>query len=196
MNNARNYRDWTGRQRADPHGYKEAWLVLWEAIRQRSFWPCVILALCTVYLACFHSYQQFLAPGERGVVFGIAKDRRQAKIILRYPRPDAFGNDRAGMVRCSRRVCGVVCVCRAASHTPVTISDERRADVSILLAKFKETALWYDPRGVSCPWCVGRRGGRTAVMPWPNVLSYGPAGKPFGGHSLDEKKALKSHDHA
>jgi hypothetical protein len=45
-----------------------------------------LLALVEVYLAAFHSYQQFLAPGERGVVFIIACDRKQSRIILRYIR--------------------------------------------------------------------------------------------------------------
>jgi len=46
-------------------------------------------ALCwrwspSVYLAAFHSYRQYLAPGERGTIMVIACDRRQARTIFRY----------------------------------------------------------------------------------------------------------------
>jgi hypothetical protein len=43
-----------------------------------------VLALIAVWLACFHSYRQYLAPGERGTIFIVASDRRQARTILRY----------------------------------------------------------------------------------------------------------------
>jgi len=43
-----------------------------------------ILSLCAVYLAAFHSYRQYLAPGERGTIMVIACDRRQARTIFRY----------------------------------------------------------------------------------------------------------------
>lgn len=43
-----------------------------------------ILALIAVWLACFHSYRDYLAPGERGTIFIVASDRKQARVILRY----------------------------------------------------------------------------------------------------------------
>ena len=43
-----------------------------------------VLALIAVWLACFHSYRQYLSPGERGTIFIVASDRRQARVILRY----------------------------------------------------------------------------------------------------------------
>ena len=45
-----------------------------------------ILALTSVFLACFHDYRPYLAPGERGTVMIIASDRKQARTILRYIR--------------------------------------------------------------------------------------------------------------
>jgi len=41
-------------------------------------------ALISVFLACFHDWQPYLAPGERGHIFIIAVDKAQAGIIRRY----------------------------------------------------------------------------------------------------------------
>ena len=43
-----------------------------------------ILALLAVYVACFRDYTPYLAPGEVPVVALIAKDRAQARVLLRY----------------------------------------------------------------------------------------------------------------
>jgi hypothetical protein len=45
-----------------------------------------VLALCAVFLACFRDHGRNLAPGERGTVMVIARDRVQARTILRYVR--------------------------------------------------------------------------------------------------------------
>src|SRR5580658_10490077 len=42
-----------------------------------------ILALLAVYVACFRDYTPYLAPGEVPVVALIAKDRAQARVLLR-----------------------------------------------------------------------------------------------------------------
>jgi hypothetical protein len=42
------------------------------------------LALIAVYLACFRSYDQFLAPGEVATVGVLAVDKAQAKVIFRF----------------------------------------------------------------------------------------------------------------
>ena len=39
-----------------------------------------------MFLATFRNYQQYLAPGERGTILVIARDRRQARTIFRYLR--------------------------------------------------------------------------------------------------------------
>ena len=39
-----------------------------------------------MYLAAFHDYRRYLAPGERGTVLIIATDRKQARTIFRYVR--------------------------------------------------------------------------------------------------------------
>jgi hypothetical protein len=43
-----------------------------------------VSALISVFLACFHDWAPYLAPGERGFIFIIAVDKAQAGIIRRY----------------------------------------------------------------------------------------------------------------
>src|SRR4051794_37052609 len=62
----------TGRVDAPAGGFTEAWLPCGRR-GGKSF----ILALIAVYLACFQSWRQYLAPGERGYIVIIAADRRQ-----------------------------------------------------------------------------------------------------------------------
>jgi hypothetical protein len=73
------YRSFTGRSELPSAPTSEAWLVCGRRAG-KSF----VLALIAVYLACFHDYRRYLAPGERGTVMVIATDRRQARVILRY----------------------------------------------------------------------------------------------------------------
>ena len=49
-----------------------------------------VLALIAVYLATFHDWRGYLAPGERGVIMIIATDRRQARVLFRYVRALLF----------------------------------------------------------------------------------------------------------
>jgi hypothetical protein len=57
----------------------EAWLVCGRRAG-KSF----ILALIAVYLATFRDYRKSLTHGERGTVMVLARDRAQARTILRY----------------------------------------------------------------------------------------------------------------
>jgi hypothetical protein len=75
------YRECTGRTEAPMTPATEGWLVCGRR-SGKSF----ILALCAVFLACFRSYSQHLAPGERATIMVIAADRKQARVILRYIR--------------------------------------------------------------------------------------------------------------
>lgn len=59
----------------------EGWLICGRRAG-KSF----MLALVAVFLACFHDYRKYLAPGERGTVLVIATDRKQARVITRYIR--------------------------------------------------------------------------------------------------------------
>jgi hypothetical protein len=73
------YRECTGRSQPPKVAASEAWL----ACGRRSG-KSFILALCAVFLAAFHDYRRYLSPGERGTVFILASDRKQARVILRY----------------------------------------------------------------------------------------------------------------
>jgi hypothetical protein len=80
------YRECTGRSEAPTAAATEGWLICGRR-SGKSF----VLALCAVYLAAFHTYRQFLTPGERGVVLVIASDRKQARVIFRYVKALLLG---------------------------------------------------------------------------------------------------------
>jgi hypothetical protein len=69
----------TGRETPPTGQAREGWFVV-----GRRGGKSRIAALVAVYLSCFRSYKDVLAPGERGVVMLIACDRQQAKVLMRY----------------------------------------------------------------------------------------------------------------
>jgi hypothetical protein len=71
----------TGRTEPPSAPASEGWLICGRR-SGKSF----TLALIAVFLACFHNYRKYLAPGERGTVLVIATDRKQARVITRYIR--------------------------------------------------------------------------------------------------------------
>jgi hypothetical protein len=73
------YQQCTGRELPPATAVNEVWLCIGRR-GGKSF----ILALIAVFLACFHEYRQYLAPGERGTIVIIAADRKQARTIFRY----------------------------------------------------------------------------------------------------------------
>jgi hypothetical protein len=73
------YQRVSGRKEPPTDIAKEVWLVI-----GRRGGKSRVLALIAVWLACFHDYRDYLAPGERGTVQVIASDRKQARTILRY----------------------------------------------------------------------------------------------------------------
>ena len=75
------YRRCTGRARPPRAPIHEAWIVAGRR-GGKSF----VLALCAVFLACFRDWRSHLIPGERAVVMVIARDRKQARVILDYVR--------------------------------------------------------------------------------------------------------------
>jgi hypothetical protein len=80
------YRECTGRDTPPTAPASEGWLICGRR-SGKSF----MLALVAVYLAAFHSYRQYLAPGERGVVLVVASDRKQARVIFRYVKALLLG---------------------------------------------------------------------------------------------------------
>jgi hypothetical protein len=81
------YRECTGRTEPPTAPATEGWLIC----GRRSGKSFMGLALVAVYLAAFHQYRQYLAPGERGVILVIASDRKQARVIFRYVRALLLG---------------------------------------------------------------------------------------------------------
>jgi hypothetical protein len=73
------FRDCTGRTAIPTEPFSESCLVI-----GRRGGKSRMLALIAVYLACFRSYGQYLAPGEVATIAVIAADRKQARSIFRY----------------------------------------------------------------------------------------------------------------
>jgi len=69
----------TGRETAPEQQVEEAWLICGRRAGKTR-----MAALIAVFLSCFKSYDQHLAPGERITVMVLACDRRQARTIFRY----------------------------------------------------------------------------------------------------------------
>jgi hypothetical protein len=73
------FKQCTGRSVAPTAAFTEAWLVCGRRGGKSS-----VLALVAVYLSCFKSYKEHLAPGEVATVRIMAADRAQARTIFRY----------------------------------------------------------------------------------------------------------------
>ena len=71
----------TGRKNSPEQPFGEAWLIC-----GRRSGKSRVLALIAVFLACFHAWTDYLAPGERGTILVLAADRKQARVIMRYVR--------------------------------------------------------------------------------------------------------------
>ncbi len=75
------FRQYTQRSTSPNKPVREGWLVIGRR-GGKSF----ALGLIAVFIACFHDYRRFLAPGERATVMIIAADRKQARVIFRFIR--------------------------------------------------------------------------------------------------------------
>jgi hypothetical protein len=73
------YQNCTGRNSPPTKVANEAWLCIGRR-GGKSF----ILALVAVFLACFHDYRKYLAPGEKGTILVIATNQKQARVIFRF----------------------------------------------------------------------------------------------------------------
>jgi hypothetical protein len=73
------YQQLTGRTEPPTEVAKEVWLCV-----GRRGGKSRIISLIAVWLACFHDYRKYLAPGEKGTVQVIAADRKQARTVMRY----------------------------------------------------------------------------------------------------------------
>ena len=73
------YRECTGRAEPPKTQASEAWLVVGR--RGGKSWE---LALIAVFLASYRDWRPYLGPGERATIMIIARDRRQARTIMRF----------------------------------------------------------------------------------------------------------------
>jgi len=73
------FRRHTGRADLPTGPSSEGWLVV-----GRRGGKSLIAALVALFLACFRSYERYLAPGEVATIMVIAADKRQARVIMRY----------------------------------------------------------------------------------------------------------------
>ena len=73
------YKQCTGRNSAPTVPCREAWLVCGRR-SGKSF----VLSVIAVYLASFFDWRPFLGPGELATVMVIARDRKQARVIMRF----------------------------------------------------------------------------------------------------------------
>jgi hypothetical protein len=73
------YQRHTGRQDPPSEPVREGWV-----IAGRRGGKSFIAALVAVFVSCFRTYDDVLAPGERGTLMVLAADRRQARTVFRY----------------------------------------------------------------------------------------------------------------
>jgi hypothetical protein len=71
----------TGRSALPDQPFREAWLVCGRR-SGKSF----VMALVSVFLACFRDYRVYLGPGEKATLRVVAADRRQARQVMRFVR--------------------------------------------------------------------------------------------------------------
>jgi len=132
------YQHHTGRTELPTAPFKEAALVV-----GRRGGKSRILALVAVFLACFHNYEKYLAPGEVATIGVIAADRKQARTIFRFI---------IGLLRAVRPLAEMV-----EDETAETITLRNRVAIEIHTASFRvtrgytfaavladETAFWRD----------------------------------------------------
>jgi phage terminase large subunit-like protein len=73
------YQKCTGRAEPPENGFKESY-----AIVGRRGGKSRIVSVAACYIACFFDFREYLAPGERGVVLILARDKDQAKVVFSY----------------------------------------------------------------------------------------------------------------
>ena len=114
------YQHHTGRTELPTAPFKEAALVV-----GRRGGKSRILALVAVFLACFHNYEKYLAPGEVATIGVIAADRKQARTIFRFI---------IGLLRAVRPLAEMV-----EDETAETITLRNRVAIEIHTASFRVT---------------------------------------------------------
>jgi hypothetical protein len=73
------FKQCTGRTESPIGGAKEGWVIV-----GRRGGKSRMIATGRAYIGCFHNFKKYLAPGERGMVLNLARDREQGKIVFSY----------------------------------------------------------------------------------------------------------------
>jgi hypothetical protein len=111
------------------------------AICGRRSGKSYISAISAVFLACFKDWSSFLGPGERGMIFIIAVDRSQARIIKEYVSGILRSSPvLAGMVE--RELQDQIDLKNRVSIVIKTNSYRSVRGFSILCAILEETSFW------------------------------------------------------
>ena len=139
------FRDCTGRTTLPTVPFTEAALVV-----GRRGGKSRVLATIAVFLACFRTYHQYLAPGEVATIAIIAADRKQARAIFRYT---------LGLLQNTKALQQFI---DAKGLTAETITLKNRVIIEIQTASFRvtrgytfaailadETAFWKSNESVS-----------------------------------------------
>ena len=114
------YRRCTGRSVVPTTQVRELWMPT-----GRRGGKSRVMALVAVFVACFRSYTNILAPGELGKVVVVAADRQQARVVFQYVWALLDGS------AILRRM--------VASKTRESIQLRNRIDIEIHTASFRST---------------------------------------------------------
>lgn len=130
------YRDATGREKPPEKPMRELWAVVGRR-GGKSFMSAIV----AVYLALFHDYRQYMAPGERATILIVAADRSQAQTILNYIKGilhthDVFSQYIDGELRES------VSLTNGVDITVMSCSFRSVRGRTVPVAIFDETAFW------------------------------------------------------
>jgi hypothetical protein len=73
------FRKYTPRMDPPKGGVKEGWCIC-----GRRGGKSRMISTAGSFIGCFHDFRKSLAPGERGMVLNLARDRDQGKIVFGY----------------------------------------------------------------------------------------------------------------
>jgi len=106
-----------------------------------------IVSFAAVFIACFHDFKKYLAPGEKGMVLVLARDRDQAKVVFGYV--SAILNEIPALKQMIARQIADELELNNGITIAVKTSDYRAVrGVTIVCAIADEVAFW-DSQGVN-----------------------------------------------
>ena len=158
------YRECTGRTKPPKTAAQEAW-----AICGRRAGKTRVMATVAAFLAVFRDWRPCLAPGEVATVMVLAKDRKQARVAMRYLRSLFIDHPKLAplvereteeLLELANRVVVEV--------TTASFRSVRGYTVCALIAD--ELAFWIDDEGSSNPAAEVIDALRPAMLTMPGAL--------------------------